>query len=176
MNNISLFDIKVIKIIRESVTSFIEKSSKEDKVGIRVLDIAPQIYNDVNNFFKLAIIDTLDIDPKANATYTADICDNNSIIIPNDFYDIIICTEVLEHTLDPKAACKEIYRILKKGGKCYTTTPFNFRIHGPLPDCWRFTNYGLSVLFSKFSFVDILSIEDNERPLMPLHYQTIAIK
>ncbi|MCK5818286.1 MAG: methyltransferase domain-containing protein [Psychromonas sp.] len=50
-------------------------------------------------------------------------------------------TEVLEHTLNPFRAINEIYRILKPNGILIMTTPFNFRIHNPLPDCWRISEH-----------------------------------
>jgi len=54
--------------------------------------------------------------------------------------------------------------------------PFNFRIHGPLPDCWRFTEHGLRELLKKFSTVKIDQIDTPNRDLMPIHYTVIAIK
>ena len=56
------------------------------------------------------------------------------------------------------------------------TTPFNFRIHGPLPDCWRFTEHGIRALLKDFESVHIESLEDENRFLMPLQYTTTAIK
>ena len=56
------------------------------------------------------------------------------------------------------------------------TTPFDFRIHGPLPDCWRFTEYGIKSLLNKFEIIEIKPLENKERFLMPYHYTTIAKK
>lgn len=55
------------------------------------------------------------------------------------------------------------------------TTPFNFRIHNPLPDCWRISEHGLRQLLKKFTSV---TIEENgtERFLFPVQYKTIAVK
>lgn len=38
-------------------------------------------------------------------------------------FDIVISTEVIEHTIDPKKAINEIYRVLKPGGTVVLTTP-----------------------------------------------------
>lgn len=43
----------------------------------------------------------------------------------DDFFDIIICTEFLEHITDPVFALKEIKRVLKPEGKVLITIPNN---------------------------------------------------
>lgn len=167
-------DFSHLKLIRESVKWHIEAAAAHDDPALQVLDIAPQVHEGAKEFFKLSTIKTLDI--ATGADYQADICQNNAALIPDNSFDLVICTEVLEHVANPFAAATEINRILKPGGKTYITTPFNFRIHGPLPDNWRFTIHGLGQLFSH---MDILSIEEvmtEGRDLMPIHYRLIARK
>lgn len=41
----------------------------------------------------------------------------------DNFFDIIICTEVIEHVLVPDKLLAEASRVLKKGGKLILTTP-----------------------------------------------------
>jgi SAM-dependent methyltransferase len=176
MSKISSVDIENLEIIRRSVSDFILEASSNDKKGYKVLDIAPQDHNGAKEFFQQSDIATLDINPNSTATFIADICDDNSEIIPSNHFDLIICTEVLEHTLNPFKAVDELYRILKPGGSCYITTPFDLRIHGPLPDCWRFTEHGLRELFKRFETAEIRSIENENRFLMPIHYKTLAKK
>jgi len=53
----------------------------------------------------------------------ADILYNN---IPSATYDLILCSEVIEHIEDPSKAIKEIYRILKPGGILILSTPQKF--------------------------------------------------
>lgn len=43
--------------------------------------------------------------------------------IQTDTFDVVICSEVLEHLYDPIAAIKEAHRVLKKGGKYIVTFP-----------------------------------------------------
>jgi SAM-dependent methyltransferase len=171
---VSQQDIEHLKVIRESVRQHIEHASQYDHVSFSVLDIAPQVHAGAKEFFKLANVLTLDIEPGAD--YCADICKDNSKLIPDSCFDLIVCTEVLEHVANPFAAVAEINRMLRPGGQAYVTTPFNFRIHGPLPDNWRFTIHGLKQLFSH---MEILSIEEemtSDRDLMPIHYRLIARK
>ena len=180
MKNISKTDETHLKIIRENVRKFIAKhAAVRDRPGSHLLDIAPQNHEGAKPFFHHSIVETLDINPKSNATYIADLCRDNSAIISNQLFDVVVCTEVLEHVLNPFSAVSEILRILKPGGIVLVSTPFNFRIHGPLPDCWRFTEHGLRSLFNKESGYKILeldSLEDPNRFLMPIHYSLCAKK
>ena len=56
----------------------------------------------------------------------------------------------------------------------FGSTPFNFRIHGPLPDCWRFTEHGLRALLKEFEVVELNQVDTPERELMPMHYTFVA--
>lgn len=171
---ISSFDVEALKVIRENVINFLNDSLKRyDKEGL-LLKIGPQNYGGAKNFKKITV-QTLDIEKNANTTYIGDISKQNEFLKDNSF-DIIVCTEVLEHVLNPFDAINEIYRILKKKGILLMSVPFNFRIHGPLPDCWRFTEYGLRELLKKFEIKEINQIETKNRNLMPIHYTIVAIK
>lgn len=174
---VSELDNKNLSIIRENVTNFIrDLSFNHDLKGNRVLDIAPQKYLGVKEFFKNSKVSTLDIDPNSGADYICDICEINHHLIPDETFDLVVCTEVLEHVNNPFLAVQELHRITKKGGFVGSSTPFNFRIHGPLPDNWRFTIHGLNILFQNFEMVEISELEDPERNLMPIHYTICAIK
>ncbi len=43
---------------------------------------------------------------------------------PDSSFDLIICFHVLEHVEDDRAAMRELYRVLKGGGKILIQTPF----------------------------------------------------
>jgi len=173
---ISEEDIKNLRIIREGVTSIIRETAETyDHDNLRVLDIAPEIWNGAQEFFKKANVETLDIDQNSGATFIADITKKNYQIIKDQTYDLVVFTEVLEHTLNPFDSIEEIYRILKIGGVLVMTTPFNFRIHNPLPDCWRISEHGLRHLLRNFKSVSITQ-NGTDRFLFPVQYKTIAIK
>ncbi len=147
-----------------------------DRHNKNILDIAPQDHKGAKEFFHIANIQSLDMDPASGADIIADLCEDNSSFLQPDQFDLIICTEVLEHTLNPFSAVKEMYRLLKIDGVAVVSTPFNFRIHGPLPDCWRFTEHGLRELFKNFKSVKIAQLETDGRKLMPIHYTLTAKK
>lgn len=52
-----------------------------------------------------------------------------SIPVPDKSYDVILCTEVIEHIPDPISAIKEISRILKPGGTLLITAPLQSGLH-----------------------------------------------
>jgi SAM-dependent methyltransferase len=163
--------------IRENIKNFIKNLSEQyDSEDLLVMDVAPEIHMGAKEFFKKSTIKTLDIDPESGADYIMDLCVNNSDIVGNEKFDLIICTEVLEHVNNPFSVVNELRRILKTGGVIAISTPFNFRIHGPLPDNWRFTIHGLKVLFNEFEIVSINSLDDEDRNLMPIQYTLIAKK
>jgi SAM-dependent methyltransferase len=177
MKIISNIDKNHYDLIRKNVSDFILNLSKlYDSKDFIILDVAPEKHLGAKEHFKLATIKTLDIDPNSDADYIADLCNTNTEIIPNDTFDLIICSEVLEHTNNPFHTVNELRRILKPKGLVCVSTPFNFRIHGPLPDNWRFTIHGLKVLFSNFEDVKINELNDDDRFLMPIHYTLIAKK
>ena len=121
------------------------------------------------NYFCSDIVSRNDID------FQMDITLPDQISITEKF-DIVICAEVMEHVVDPFAAVQTISNLLKPGGAIIATTPLNLRIHGPIPDCWRFTEFGLRVLFRNFEIIEINKLNTPGRPLFPLHYSLLAIK
>lgn len=174
---ISEIDLRNLVIVRNSVSDFLKRMAVDlDKSELKLLDIAPQVHAGAKAYFKTAQIQTLDIDDNSGADFIADLCVCNENLIPSESFDVIVCTEVLEHTLQPFDAVNELWRLLKPGGIVLLTVPFNLRIHGPLPDCWRFTEHGLKKLFQRFDQIELETIEDTNRWLMPVHYRLKAKK
>ncbi len=55
-----------------------------------------------------------------------------SLPFPNDTFDLVVCSEVLEHLHEYDDAVKEIFRVLKPGGKFYASVPASW----PEKICW----------------------------------------
>tara|TARA_Y100000816_G_scaffold211549_1_gene157177 strand:+ start:1113 stop:1769 length:657 start_codon:yes stop_codon:yes gene_type:complete len=78
--------------------------------------------------------------------------DGKKIPFDNESFDVIICTEVLEHVENFNLVVKEIYRSLKKGGKAFITMPFITAEHEIPYDFRRLTSFGIKKEFERFGF------------------------
>jgi SAM-dependent methyltransferase len=63
-------------------------------------------------------------------------------------FDVVLCTQVLEHVGDPSAAVGEIARVLAPGGVAFLSTHGVFLYHPDPVDYWRWTHAGLERLFT----------------------------
>jgi len=163
-----------LDIIRQNVTDTIALArDKYDRSGIGVLEVG-LLKGGAKDTFTAATVKTLDI--IEGGDYVTDICATYRACYLLGKFDAVICTEVLEHTTNPFSAVNTLRAVLKDEGTAYITTPFNFRIHNPLPDNWRFTEHGLRELFKEWSSVEVTAIETEGRELMPVCYRVIAVK
>jgi len=98
---------------------------------------------------------SIDIDKERKPDQIIDICDENFEKKINYEPSLVCCFEVLEHTKNPSKAIQNIYNILKKDDFFLVSVPFNFHIHDEPNDFFRFTHYGLKMLFNDFAEVEI---------------------
>jgi SAM-dependent methyltransferase len=71
---------------------------------------------------------------------------------PDETFDAAVCTQVLEHTPEPKRVLKEICRVLKPGGTLLFTAPGAGEEHQQPYDFYRYTSFGLNYLFGEAGF------------------------
>ena len=88
-------------------------------------------------------------------------------------FDVVLCMVVMEHLEDPKKAISEMKRVLKPGGMILVSTPFLFPIHDSPNDFWRFTKYGLALLFIDWDIVE-LSAETNFNETFAVLFQRVG--
>lgn len=77
---------------------------------------------------------------------------------PDASFDVLISTQVLEHTRDLDLTIKEIQRVVKPGGSIFISAPLAFVEHGQPYDYWRFTQFGLRHLFRNMTIVSITGL------------------
>lgn len=176
--SVSLMDELHLVLLRKHVEELFQEAGRfaSSIDECHILDVAPQDHGGVRPYLaESSRLTTIDINPDSDADIVADICEFNEDIMDSSF-DVVVCTEVLEHVSNPFRAVSEILRILKPHGVAYFSAPFNFRIHGPLPDNWRFSEHGWRGLLSAFESVNIDVLETEGRFLMPIHYNVVAVK
>lgn len=57
------------------------------------------------------------------------VCDATAIPVAAGSFDVVLCTEVLEHVPDPAAVVREIGRVLRPGGIALVTAPLGSGLH-----------------------------------------------
>ncbi|MBP7741222.1 MAG: class I SAM-dependent methyltransferase [Candidatus Pacebacteria bacterium] len=132
------------KITRGRIRSFLASYATD----VLVLDIGSGGANQDASFPNRT---TYDIDSARNPSIVGDAQD---MPFPDSSYDVIVCSEVLEHIPDPKKAIGEMFRVLAPGGTLILTTRFVFPVHDAPGDYWRFTPYGLRSLFTRWEILE----------------------
>lgn len=111
-----------------------------------------QVYK-THDFQKLTPNQLLHKQGYGQIDYVSDII---NIPVENSSFDLILCTEVLEHVPDPIAALKEMSRILKNGGELVITTPLGSHIHQePYHFYGGFTPFFYKKFLEEFGFKKI---------------------
>lgn len=89
------------------------------------------------------------------------ICDATSIPVQAASFDVVLCTEVLEHVPEPIKVIQELSRIIKPGGKLLLTAPLGSGIHQePYHFYGGYTPYWYYKFLSNAGFTEI-TIEPN---------------
>jgi SAM-dependent methyltransferase len=69
--------------------------------------------------------------------------------LPDGAFDVVMCTQVLEHCDDPAQAVRELRRVTAPGGRVLAST-HGVQVYHPSPqDLWRWTHEGLRRLFEQ---------------------------
>ena len=72
-----------------------------------------------------------------------------SLPVEDASFDLVLCTQVLEHADDPAQVVRELRRVVKPGGRVLAST-HGLQVYHPDPvDLWRWTHEGLRRLFAE---------------------------
>ena len=146
------------KLSRKNLYYLIIKSFnkiKKNKKNYNVLNIGAggEIKNIIRKNFKKVF--EIDIDSKRKPDQIIDLCNDRFSKIIRYKPNLVCIFEVLEHTTNPLKAVNNIYKIINKGDFVLASVPFIFHIHDEPHDYFRFTKFGLKLLFKDFANVKI---------------------
>ena len=83
-------------------------------------------------------------------------CDITAIPVSDSEFDVVLCTEVLEHVPDPISALKELCRVLAPGGELFISAPLGSGVHQqPYHFYGGFSPYFYQKFLSDFGMHDI---------------------
>jgi|SRR6185312_482324 len=139
------------KITRKNLEQFLKKYATEKKT----LDIGSG-GSSYQRFFPNRL--TVDIDPARKPEVVADAA---SMPFKDEEFEVVLCTEMLEHVKDPLQVEREIRRVTKAGGMLILSTRFVFPLHDTPHDYWRFTKYGLREIFKEWNIIELKSETKN---------------
>ena len=176
-SNILLFLRLIIDTPHRSLISKFKKN--RNKIKGKVLDVGAgdcfykRYLNADTNYIGLEIEDTKNY--FANQNKDLVFYDGKKIPFKNEYFDNLICFEVLEHTFDYNNLIKEMNRVLKKGGNLYLSVPFAAKFHYIPFDYFRYTPASLKKILEVNSF-KITSFERRGADIsVALHFITVAI-
>ena len=133
------YDYLALRALSTDVSALIEQLPNGD--GARALDLGA----DKSPYGGLLrakgyLVETLDVARDSGADYLGTAEETR---LPDATFDVVLCTQVLEHSDEPWNAIREIRRILKPGGWTIVSGPHVWFYHPHPKDHWRFTQEGL---------------------------------
>lgn len=79
----------------------------------------------------------------------------DALPVPDASFDVVLCTQVLEHVPEPAAVLAELRRVLRPGGALWLTVPFVGELHEEPHDHFRYTSHGLRGLCERAGFGEV---------------------
>lgn len=168
----------------ERIIKFVNSSDKK----LSILEVGPSsnIYHEHACSLSTAIIGeeckkgghnykTLDI--AGEADYICSIEEVSSHITEEKF-DVVILLGIIEHVGNIHLLSDEFAKITNEKATVFINTPYMFKVHGPIPDYWRISEYGYQHLFSKNFTLAIDTYPPNElgKNSFPLSFNVTLTK
>ncbi len=102
---------------------------------------------------------SIDINPDSNPNFLVDInydlSNASELKGYKEYFDCIFCLECMQYIWNPVTAHKNIFSLLKNGGKAYISYHFIYPVHSPSNlDYLRYTKSGILKFSSESGFSD----------------------
>ena len=142
----------------------------------KVYEQYPEFYVDTKKFFAPRPLVQVDIDAKTQPDICCDIVDIDRHV-KSESAAAVLLLHILEHVCELWKVPEKVYSILKPGGLLFIQTPWNFRFHGPRPDCWRISDDGYQALLKdRFEILKLEQYNPQGQHLHPLMINVVAKK
>lgn len=141
---------------RRPILAFVMDVAAETRPGASVLDLgagnAPY-----RELFAHTVYRTSDWSESVHfgATEADIIGPADALPVEDSTYDLVLCTQVLEHVAEPAATLHECFRVLAPGGRIAVTVPLLWELHELPHDYFRYTESGLAHLLTGAGFEEL---------------------
>lgn len=143
-------------ILRGIVESLSAARDRYVQPGARVLDVGGGISPYYPLFASIAgDYARNDIEAREGIRYVSPV---EALDIPDASFDLVLCTQVLEHVRHPLRALEEMGRVLAPGGHLFLTTHGVYPFHPDPYDYWRWTQQGFEALFEDTPALELLEL------------------
>tara|TARA_A100001011_G_C14209363_1_gene799205 strand:+ start:254 stop:775 length:522 start_codon:yes stop_codon:yes gene_type:complete len=153
LNNILRQFVHILLPTRKPLQKYLKKISKRfnDK---DILEIGSgsqkrnqsmkKLFQNANSFLQTDI----------NKEYGHHYLDITNISNIHKKFDLVLCTNVLEHIFEIELAISNLTALVKQDGYLIISMPFIYPLHDEPEDYWRLTEHNLRNLFSDFLIED----------------------
>jgi SAM-dependent methyltransferase len=131
--------------LRTPLTDWLEQEARATPEGSRLLDVGcgrkpyyPVFADSVSAYVGVDMVEN----PVAELLGPIE-----ALPVEDGSFDVVLCTQVLEHSDDPAQAVKELRRVTAPGGRVLASTHGTWVYHPSPQDYWRWTHTGLERLF-----------------------------
>jgi len=135
-------------VVRHALASWLRAQAEElrGEAPVRVLDVGCGV-KPYYPFFADVAGEYVGVDVVENPAAEL-IGPVEALPVDDASFDVVLCTQVLEHCDDPAQAVRELRRVARPGGRVLAST-HGVQVYHPSPsDYWRWTHEGLHRLFT----------------------------
>ncbi|HXF63753.1 MAG TPA: methyltransferase domain-containing protein [Caldilineaceae bacterium] len=140
---------------RYFIDHFMDRVAAQLPVGSRVLDLGGH-KKVKRGAFDIGRYDLHVLYANLTADKSPDLqADAAALPLPTATFDVVICTELLEHVPEPRRVLAEATRVLRPGGTLVITAPFLYPIHADPYDFGRYTETYWRYLLAELGFTQV---------------------
>jgi SAM-dependent methyltransferase len=136
------------------ISELVQRASRSASPGQRILDAGAGEGRYRSHFEHLRYvgIDLAVGDPSWDYSALDVAGDLLKLPFADQSFDLALCLEVLEHIREPQQMLRELYRVLRPGGRLYFSVPMSWHQHQKPHDYYRYTSFGLRYLLDQAGF------------------------